>query len=40
VKHKVVPSYQITGTKAGDGAALPQVLKQAEANLPANRIKI
>lgn len=39
VKHEVVLSYQITDTKAGDGETLPVILKQAEANLPADRIE-
>jgi hypothetical protein len=39
VKHEVVLSYEITDTKAGDGEALPVILEQAEANLPANRIE-
>jgi len=39
VKHEVVLSYEITDTKAGDGETLPEILKQAEANLPANRIE-
>jgi hypothetical protein len=39
VKHEVVLAYEITDTKAGDGETLPTLLEQAEANLPANRIK-
>jgi hypothetical protein len=39
VKHEVVLAYEVTDTKAGDGETLPVVLEQAEANLPANRIK-
>jgi hypothetical protein len=39
VKHEVVLAYEITDTKAGDGATLPVVLGQARANLPADRIK-
>jgi len=39
VKHEVVLSYEITDTKAGDGEALPVILAQAEANLPADRIE-
>ena len=39
VKHEVVLAYEVTDTKAGDGETLPVVLAQAEANLPANRIK-
>lgn len=39
VKHEVVLSYEFTDTKAGDGETLPELLKQAEANLPDNRIE-
>jgi len=39
VKHEVVLSYEITDTKAGDGETLPVLLDQAQANLPAGRIK-
>jgi len=39
VKNEVVLAYEITDTKAGDGETLPTVLKQAQANLPANRIE-
>jgi Transposase DDE domain/Transposase domain (DUF772) len=39
VEHEVVLSYEITDTKAGDGEALPVILGQAEANLPADRIE-
>jgi len=39
VKHEVVLSYEITDTKAGDGETLPVTLAQAQANLPADRIK-
>ena len=39
VRHEVVLSYEITGTKAGDGETLPVILGQAEANLPADRIE-
>jgi hypothetical protein len=39
VKHEVVLSYEITDTKTGDGETLPVVLEQAEANLPAGRVK-
>jgi len=38
-KNEVVLSYEITDTKAGDGETLPVLLKQAQANLPAGRIK-
>jgi hypothetical protein len=39
VKHEVVLSYEVTDTKAGDGETLPTILKQAQNNLPADRIK-
>jgi hypothetical protein len=39
VKHEVSLAYEITDTKAGDGETLPTVLAQAQANLPAGRIK-
>jgi hypothetical protein len=39
VKHEVVLAYEITDTKAGDGETLPVLLAQAEANLPADRIR-
>jgi hypothetical protein len=39
VKHEVALAYEITNTKAGDGETLPTVLKQAQANLPAQRIR-
>jgi hypothetical protein len=39
VKHEVVLSYEVTDTKAGDGETLPAILKQAQENLPAERIK-
>jgi hypothetical protein len=35
----VVLSYEFTDTKAGDGETLPAILRQAEANLPENRIE-
>jgi hypothetical protein len=38
VKHEVSLAYQITDTKAGDGETLPEVLAEAQANLPAGRI--
>jgi hypothetical protein len=40
VKHEVVLSYEISDTKAGDGETLPVILKQAQANLPEDRIEI
>lgn len=39
VKHEVAVAYEITDAKAGDGETLPTLLKQAQANLPARRIK-
>lgn len=39
VKHEVSLAYEVTSTKAGDGETLPTVLDQAQANLPAGRIR-
>lgn len=39
VSHEVALGYTVTDTKAGDGETLPEVLAQAQANLPAGRIK-
>jgi hypothetical protein len=39
VKNEVVLSYDVTDTKAGDGATLPVLLEQAQTNLPPHRIK-
>lgn len=39
VKHELALSYAITDTKAGDGETLPVILAEAQANLPAGRIK-
>ncbi|MGA2621588.1 MAG: transposase, partial [Thermoguttaceae bacterium] len=39
VKHEVILAYWITSTKEGDGETLPILLEQAQANLPAGRIK-
>ena len=39
VKHEVSLAYQITDTKAGDGETLPDLLTEAQANLPAGRIR-
>jgi hypothetical protein len=39
VKHEVALAYTITDTKAGDGETLPEVLHDAQANLPAGRIQ-
>ena len=38
VKHEVSLAYQVTSTKAGDGETLPVLLRQAQNNLPAQRI--
>lgn len=38
-KHEVSLSYCISSTKAGDNEVLPDLLRQAQANLPAGRIK-
>lgn len=39
VKHEVSLAYKITNTKAGDGETLPEILAEAQANLPPGRIK-
>lgn len=39
VKHEVSLAYKITDTKAGDGETLPEVLTEAQTNLPSGRIK-
>jgi len=39
VKHEVTLAYQISSTKVGDNEVLPDLLKQAKANLPEGRIK-
>jgi len=39
VKHEVALSYAITDTKAGDGETLPEILAEAQANLPPGRIE-
>lgn len=39
VYHEVSLAYKITDTKAGDGETLPEVLDDAQANLPAGRIE-
>lgn len=39
VKHEVALSYRITDTKAGDGETLPEILSDAQANLPPDRIQ-
>jgi hypothetical protein len=39
VKHEVSLAYRITDTKAGDGETLPDLLADAQSNLPDKRIK-
>jgi hypothetical protein len=39
VKHEVTLAYQISSTKMGDSEVLPDLLQQAQANLPAGRIQ-
>lgn len=39
VQHEVALSYKITDTKAGDGETLPDILAEAQANLPEGRIQ-
>ena len=39
VKHEVALAYQVTSPKAGDGATLPVLVKQAQNNLPDQRIQ-
>jgi hypothetical protein len=39
VKHEVTVAYQIASTKAGDNDVLPDVVAQAQANLPKGRIQ-
>jgi hypothetical protein len=39
VKHEVALGYAVTDTKAGDGETLPAALSQAQANLPAGRMR-
>jgi hypothetical protein len=39
VKHEVSLAYKITNTKAGDGETLPEILADAQTNLPKNRIQ-
>jgi hypothetical protein len=39
VKHEVSLAYKITDTKAGDGEMLPELLAEAQANLPKDRIQ-
>lgn len=39
VKHEVALAYEITATSKGDGETLPQILAQAQRNLPPDRIE-
>lgn len=39
VKHEVSLAYKITDTKAGDGETLPEILAEAQENLPPDRIQ-
>lgn len=39
VKHEVSLAYKITDTKAGDGETLPEMLRDAQANLPEGRME-
>lgn len=39
VKHEISLAYRITDTKAGDGETLPEILADAQANLPEGRIE-
>lgn len=39
VKHEVILAWRISSTKAGDNQILPELLEQAQANLPAGRIE-
>jgi hypothetical protein len=39
VRHELSLAYKITDTKAGDGETLPEVLADAQANLPDRRIE-
>ena len=39
VKHEVSLAYKITDTKAGDGETLPELLAEAQRNLPPERIE-
>lgn len=39
VKHEVVLAWRITSTKVGDNEALPELVEQAQANLPPERIE-
>lgn len=39
VKHEVSTAYSVTACSTGDGETLPVILQQAQANLPAGRIR-
>lgn len=39
VKHEVALAYHVTDTKAGDNERIPELVEQAQQNLPAERIK-
>jgi len=39
VKHEVALAYRVTAPSAGDGETLPEILAQAEQNLPAGRVE-
>jgi hypothetical protein len=39
VKHEVALAYHITDTKAGDNERIPELVEQAQRNLPSERIK-
>jgi hypothetical protein len=39
VKHEIVLAYRISSTKMGDNEVLPELVDQAEANLPQRRIE-
>lgn len=39
VKHEVALSFKVTSSKAGDGETLPDLVRQAQANLPSDRME-
>jgi hypothetical protein len=39
VKHEVALAYEVTGAHAGDGETLPALLRSAQENLPAERMR-
>src|SRR6185436_14021390 len=39
VKHEVALAYHVTDTKAGDNERIPELVEQAQKNLPAERLK-